>query len=71
MKIPPARIIETQTIGSTLHHKLVWDSNDPTLDLWIPEQLLEIQIVEGETDSECQTQKDKDKGSCKNYVMQF
>ena len=53
--------METQQVGSTIQHKLSWDTNDESLEIWIPEKHIELRFEKIEEDRNCNTKKDKDK----------
>ena len=57
-KLPLPRVKSTRKIGTTVHHRLVYEA-DPTLDQWVP---LENFTDLGDTVSlSCNTEKDRDK----------
>ena len=59
-KLPLPRVLSTRKIGSTVHHRLVYE-DDPTLDRWVP---LANYTDLGDTVSlSCKTEKDRDKRS--------
>ena len=65
-KLPLPRVKSTRKIGSTVHHRLVYE-DDPTLDQWVP---LANYTDLGDTVSlSCKTEKDKDKRSHRWYKI--
>ena len=48
-------------MGSTIQHKLSWDTNDESLEIWIPEKHIELRFEEIEEDRNCNRKKNKDK----------